>query len=39
MKALSIHLANQGIILNDNFENDLNYIQNFRKAKIQNKKL
>lgn len=39
MKALSIHLANQGIILNDNFENDLNYIQNFIKAKIQNKKL
>ena len=39
MKALSIHLANQGIILNDNFENDSNYIQNFIKAKIQNKKL
>ena len=39
MKALATHLANQSIILNDNFENDLNYIQNFIKAKIQNKKL
>lgn len=39
MKALSIHLANQGIILNDNFENDLAYIKNFIKAKIQNKSL
>lgn len=39
MKALSIHLANQGIILNDNFENDLAYIKNFIKAKIQNKNL
>ena len=39
VKALSIHLANQGIILNDNFENDLNYIQDFIKAKVQNKSL
>lgn len=39
MKSLAIHLANQSIILNDNFENDLNYIQNFIKAKIQNKRL
>lgn len=39
MKALSVHLANQGIILNDNFENDLAYIRNFIKAKIQNKSL
>lgn len=39
MKALSIHLANQGIILNDKFVNDLEYIQNFIKAKIQNKSL
>ena len=39
IKALSIHLANQGIILNDNFENDINYIQNFIKAKVQNKSL
>lgn len=37
LKALSIHLANQGIILNDNFEADLEYIQNFIKGKIQNK--
>ena len=37
LKALSIHLANQGIILNDKFENDLSYIQNFIRAKIQNK--
>lgn len=39
MKALSIHLANQGIILNDNFENDLAYIKNFIKSKIKNKSL
>lgn len=37
LKALSIHLANQGIILNDNFERDLEYIQNFIRGKIQNK--
>lgn len=37
LKALSIHLANQGIILNDNFEADLEYIQDFIRGKIQNK--
>lgn len=39
VKALAIHLANQGIILNDNFENDLAYIHNFIKAKVLDKSL
>ena len=39
VKALTIHLANQGLILNDNFENDLSYIYNFIKAKVMDKSL
>ena len=37
IKALTYHLANQGIILNQNFENDLKYISDYITKKIQHK--
>ena len=39
IKALAYHLNNQGIIANKHFTQDLTYIANYVKAKIQNKLL